>query len=133
VSAYETVTADDLKVGDVVTDGVGDECTITRAVSHPGSTVWIQHMREGGTLGGTFGITHPFERLIVPAKKRYNVTAQELRAGDEVTRGPHRDKVVESMSILPSHGTVSVHFECQAFGVVFGELLIMTIEREVKS
>ena len=67
MSAYETVTAADLRVGDVFRILFSGEYNVTRAVSHPGnSTVWIQHTNKGGTLSGTYGITHPFERLIVP-------------------------------------------------------------------
>ena len=134
MSGYETVTAADLRVGDVFKGALGVECEVTRMAIHPGnSTVWIQHTIKGGTLSGTFGLTHPFERLIVPATESVAMRAGSLRVGDVIAGGPWHDKVVEAVTPLRVQGAVTVHFAHTGLGTTFGEHFVVPIEREVKS
>ena len=130
---YETVTAADLRVGDVIKTSVDHDRRVTSANEVQGtSTVRVAHATQCKPKVRVYGLTHPFERLIVPTTERVKVRAKDLRVGDVIVEGLHQHEVVDAYS-WPQRGTVSVVFAGQPSYVTFGEHFVMRVEREVKS
>tara|TARA_R110000737_G_scaffold190304_5_gene212010 strand:+ start:174 stop:578 length:405 start_codon:yes stop_codon:yes gene_type:complete len=134
VSAYETVTAAHLRVGDVFKGADGGQIKVASLHEMLGtSTVKVRYTDNIGPMMMTYGITHPFERLIVPTTERLNVHVLDLRVGDVIAEGPWGGKAVVSVSPLRMQGAVSVRFERTGLATTFGVHFIMAVERGVKS